>query len=196
MKYFLLTILSVLAMSCDPKNPDHKEIIIYKVHYRPNSRIIDTLRVSQNDSKIFTKKEVLTRHPEKTPEPQTVYQLKEPLDGVFYYIHDSEGRLVMAGRYDAHYIYGSVRNDEGNFYNVRYYSYRKNGKLKTIHYMEDGRNLKTQTYDRKGQLDEVLYRDKKSGNTTKLEIYENGEVKKTRVYKSFDQYYTVPGRWP
>ncbi|WP_262692944.1 hypothetical protein [Epilithonimonas vandammei] len=35
--------------------------------------------------------------------------------------------------------------------------------------------------------------DKKSETTTKVEIYENGEVKKTRVYTSFDNYYTVPG---
>ena len=35
--------------------------------------------------------------------------------------------------------------------------------------------------------------DKKSETTTKVEMYENGEVKKTRVYTSFDNYYTIPG---
>jgi|GEM_PF-644970 len=197
MKYYWAIILpALILLGCDTKTADQKDITISKVHYKPNSKIIDTLWVSQNDTAVFIKKEIMTRNPERRPEPQTVYELKSPKDGIFYYIHDPKGLLVMAGRYDAQYIYDGIMTDNGNFYNVRYYSYRDDGRIKSIHYMEDGRNLKTETYNRKGQLDEVLYLDKKSGNTSKVEIYDNGEVKKTRVYTSFYNYYTVPGKTP
>ncbi|RKE88395.1 hypothetical protein [Epilithonimonas arachidiradicis] len=187
--FFLLLIL----MSCDTKETGHKNIIISKAHYKPNSKIIDTLWVSQNDSIVFNQKEIMIGNPGQTPEPVTIYELKRPKDGVYYYIYDNEGKLFMEGRYDAQYTYEGHTTKQGDFYNSKTYRYRDNGKLRSVHYMEDGRNVKTELYNRKEQLDEVRYIDKKSETTTKVEIYENGEVKKTRVYTSFDNYYTVPG---
>lgn len=187
--FFLLFIL----MSCDTKGTEQKNIIISKVHYKPNSKVIDTLWVSQNDSKVFLQKEVMSGNPGQRPEPVTIYELKAPVDSAYYYIYDNEGKLFMEGRYDSEYTYEGITTDQGNFYNSKSYRYRDNGKLRSVHYMEDGRNLKTESYNRKEQLDEVRYIDKKSETTTKVEIYENGEVKKTRVYTSFDNYYTVPG---
>lgn len=187
--FFLILIL----MSCDTKGTEQKNIIISKVHYKPNSKIIDTLWVSQNDSKVFLQKEVMSGNPEQRPEPITIYELISPIDGAYYYIYDNEGKLFMEGRYNSEYTYEDQVYKQGNFYNSKSYRYRDNGKLRSVHYMEDGRNVKTESYNRKEQLDEVRYIDKKSETTTKVEIYENGEVKKTRVYTSFDNYYTVPG---
>ncbi|WP_312825729.1 hypothetical protein [Epilithonimonas sp.] len=186
--FFLILIL----MSCDTKGTEQKNIIISKVHYQPNSKIIDTLWVSQNDSKVFLQKEVMSGNPGQRPEPITIYELKAPIDGAYYYIYDNEEKLFMEGRYDSEYTYEGQVYKQGNFYNSKSYRYRDNGKLNSVHYMEDGRNVKTESYNRKEQLDEVRYIDKKSVTTTKVEIYENGEVKKTRVYTSFDNYYTVP----
>ena len=188
-----LVLMVIFLQSCDTKGTENENIIISKVHFKPNSKIIDTLWVSQNDSTVFAQKEVMTRNPERMPEPITVYELKEPKDGVYYYIYDREGKLFLEGRYDSKYTYDGITTNQGNFYNSKSYSYRNNGKLSSVHYMEDGRNLKTESYNRKEQLDEVRYIDKKSATTTKVEIYENGEVQKTRVYTSFDNYYTVPG---
>jgi len=187
--FFLLLFL----MSCDTKGIEHKNVIISKVHYKPNSKIIDTLWVSQNDSKVFLQREMMSGNPGQRPEPVTIYELKAPVDGAYYYIYDNEGKLFMEGRYDAKYNYEGHTNEHGDFYNSKTYRYRDNGKLRSVHYMEDGRNVKTESYNRKEQMDEVRYIDKKSETTTKVEIYENGEVKKTRVYTSFNNYYTVPG---
>jgi len=60
-------------MSCDTKGTEQKNIIILKIHYKPNSKIIDTLWVSQNDSKVFLQKEVMSGNPGKRPEPITIY---------------------------------------------------------------------------------------------------------------------------
>jgi len=194
MKTLLLPFFFILILiSCDTKGTEQKNIIISKVHYQPNSKIIDTLWVSQNDSKVFLQKEVMSGNPGQRPEPITIYKLKAPIDGAYYYIYDNEGKLFMEGRYDSEYTYEDQVYKQGNFYNSKSYRYRDNGKLNSVHYMEDGRNVKTESYNRKEQLDEVRYIDKKSETTTKVEIYENGEVKKTRVYTSFDNYYTVPG---
>lgn len=81
--------------------------------------------------------------------------------------------------------------EQGNFYNsVRYY-YKKNGKLEAAHYHEDGRNLKTEIFDSEKSLKEVIYLDKKSSDKTKIEIYDKGQLDETRIYASFNNYYTV-----
>ena len=180
-------------MGCDTKGTEQQNIIISKVHYKPNSKVIDTLWVSQNDSAVFSQKEVMSGNPGQRPKPVTIYELKVPKDGVYYFIYNNLGKLVLEGRYDSEYTYEGQLYKQGNFYNSKTYKYRDNGKLTSVHYMEDGRNLKTEVYDRKERLKEIRYIDKKSETTTKVEIYENGEVKKTRVYTSFDNYYTVPG---
>lgn len=191
--HLLPCFLILILLSCDTKGTEQKNIIISKVHYKPNSKIIDTLWVSQNDSAVFIQKEVMSGNPGQRPKPITIYELKAPKDGVYYYIYDNEGKLFLEGRYDSEYTYEGQLYKQGNFYNSKTYRYRDNGKLTSVHYMEDGRNLKTEVYDRKERLKEIRYIDKKSETTTKVEIYENGEVKKTRVYTSFDNYYTVPG---
>lgn len=178
-------------MSCDSKEPQN--IIISKVRYKPNSKIIDTLWVSQNDSTVFKQEEILTRRPHNTPEFTTRYELKNPKNGVYYFIHNNIGQLILEGRYDSEYMYEEQLNKEGNFYNSKTYRYKKNGKLETIHFMEDGRNLKTEHYDNKKRLTKIRYIDKKSESTTKVEIYDDGILDETRVYTSFDNYYTVKG---
>jgi len=191
--YLPLFFLILILMGCDTKGTEQQNIIISKVHYKPNSKVIDTLWVSQNDSAVFSQKEVMSGNPGQRPKPVTIYELKVPKDGVYYFIYNNLGKLVLEGRYDSEYTYEGQLYKQGNFYNSKTYKYRDNGKLTSVHYMEDGRNLKTEVYDRKERLKEIRYIDKKSETTTKVEIYENGEVKKTRVYTSFDNYYTVPG---
>lgn len=191
MKILILFFFSMFAMSCHSKEPQN--IIISKIHYKPNSKTIDTLWISQNDSTVFKREEVLTRNYHQTPKFETRYELKDPKNGVYYFIHNNIGPLVMEGRYDSEFTYEGHINKHGNFYNSKTYSYKKNGDLETIHYMEDGRNLKTEHYDRKKRLSKIRYIDKKSESTTKIEIYDHGILDKTRVYTSFDNYYTVKG---
>lgn len=191
MKTIIFLLFSMFAMSCNSKEPKH--IIISKVHYKPNSKIIDTLWVSQNDSTVFKREEFLTRNHHQTPKFETRYELRDPKNGVYYFIHNNTGQLIMEGRYDSEFTYEGNLSKQGNFYNSKSYYYKKNGKLSTIHYMEDGRNLKTEHYDRKKRLTKIRYIDKKSGNTRKIEMYANGILDETRVYTSFDNYYTVKG---
>ena len=191
MKTFIFLLFSMFAMSCNSKEPQH--MIISKVHYKPNSKIIDTVWVSQNDSTVFKREEVLTRNHHQTPKFETRYELKDPKNGVYYFIHNNIGQLIMEGRYDSEFTYEGNLSKQGNFYNSKSYYYKKNGDLTTIHYMEDGRNLKTEHYDRKKRLTKIRYLDKKSGSTTKIEIYDDGILDETRVYTSFDNYYTVKG---
>lgn len=191
MKIFSVCLFAIVIMSCNSKEPQN--VIVSKVHYKPDSKIIDTLWVSQNDSTVFKREEVLTRGHHQTPEFVTKYELKDPKDGVYYLIHNNFGQLITEGRYDTEYTYEGNTTKQGNFYNSKTYYYRKNGKLSTIHYMEDGRNLKTEHYDSKKRLTKIRYIDKKSESTTKIEIYDDGILDETRVYTSFDNYYTVKG---
>ena len=183
--------MSIFVLSCDSKEPQN--VIISKVHYKPNSKIIDTLWVSQNDSTVFKREEVLTGNHHQTPKLETRYELINPKNGVYYFIHNNIGQLILEGQYDSEFTYEGHINKNGNFYNSKTYRYKKNGDLETIHYMEDGRNLKTEHYDRKKKLTKIRYIDKKSESTTKIEIYDDGILDETRVYTSFDNYYTVKG---
>lgn len=191
MKNLTFLLFPVLLFCCDSKEPH--EIIISKIHYKPNSKIIDTLWVSQNDSTMFKQEEVLTKQHHQTPKFTTQYTLKNPQNGVYYCIHNPIGQLILEGKYESEFTYEGQLYKQGNFYNSKTYSYKKNGNLETIHFMEDGRNLKTEHYDSQKRLTKIRYIDKKSESTTKIEIYKKGVLDETRVYTSFDNYYTVKG---
>lgn len=192
--YFsVLLILSIVSCNFSKKqNADDKQKkIISKIKLKKNISEIDTLWVSQNDSTVFKKEEFMHARPYSLPELQVIYKLIHPKNNAYYFIHDEFGKLVLEGKYTDRYTYEGVTYNNGNFYNTKGYSYNDDGELTTIHYMEDGRNLKTETYDKKRRLEEIIYRDKKSGATTKVEFYDEGQLEKTRFYTSFDQYTTV-----
>lgn len=191
MKNLTFLLLQILMLSCDSKEP--QTVVISKVHYKPNSKIIDTLWVSQNDSTVFNQKEEMSGNLGQRPKLVTNYELKAPKNGVYYFIHNPIGQLIMEGQYDSEFTYDEQLYKHGNFYNSKTYSYNKNGNLETIHYMADGRNLKTEHYDSQKRLIKIRYIDKKSESTTKVELYKNGVLAETRVYTSFDKYHTVKG---
>ena len=165
--------------------------IISKIKYIKNTAEIDTLWVSQNDSTVFRQEEVMIHRPCSNPEFSIRYELINPKVNSYYFIYNEQQQLVLEGKYTKEYTYEGATEKLGNFYNSKSYSYKSNGKLKAIHYMEDGRNSKLELYDRKKRLKEITYYDKKSSDKTKIEIYDNGQLEETRIYTSFDNYYTV-----
>lgn len=152
---------------------------------------IDTVRVFQNDSNVFNKVITFVTRPCSKPQLATFYELIEPKDGVYYFIYNEKKQLIKEGKYTASYTYEGRINENGGFYDSKSYNYKKNGKLNFIHYQEEGRNLKTEYFDSKKRIKGIRYLDKKSGDTSKIEIYKKGKLKETRVYKSFSTYYTV-----
>lgn len=191
-EYIILYSILGIFTGCNlTKQAADKEIIISKIHNKRNDNETDTLRVSQNDTTVFKQVENINNRPCSNPEITTVYELREPNDGAYYYIYNSTGKLVMEGKYTKEYLYEGVLYEHGNFYNSVSYYYKKNGKLKAVHYQQDGRNLKTEFFDSDKILKEVIYFDKKSSDKIKVEIYDKGQLDETRIYTSFDNYYTV-----
>jgi hypothetical protein len=186
----LYSIFSIIN-GCDLKDEDHKEIIVSKKHFKRNASETDTLWVSQNDTTVFKQVEDIIHRPCSNPEFTIRYELINPKNGTYYYIHDNEGKLIMEGKYTKEYLYEGILYKQGNFYNSKNYYYKNSGRLQTIHYQEDGRNLKTEVFDNEKRLEEVIYFDKKSSDKTKTEIYDKGQLDETHIYTSFNNYYTV-----
>ncbi|MGJ1434059.1 hypothetical protein ACR79M_05730 [Sphingobacterium spiritivorum] len=187
-----LFVLSICCVSCSFDNAEHKQSsIISKIKYKSGSSEADTLWVSQQDTAVFRREEIMTHRPCSNPELEERFELRTPVNGAYYYIYDDHQQLLMEGKYTSESTVEGSTVKEGNFYNSKTYSYKTNGDLKAIHYREDGRDVKTESFDGNKRLKEILYRDKKSGNIQKVEIYRNGKLKETRVYKSFDTYTTL-----
>lgn len=191
-----MTLLILLSFcSCvyvpDKKVEREKNIIISKIKLKKNASESDTLWVSQNDSTVFKKEEVLTHRPCSTPKFEIRYELLKPVDQAYYYIYNDKQQLISEGKYTKEFTYEGQTMKVGNFYNQKSYYYKDNGKLKTIHYMKDGRNDKVEFYDRKKRLNSITYYDKRSSDKSKVEIYDKGKLKETRIYKSFDNYDVV-----
>ena len=156
------------------------------------SQNVDTLRVSQNDTIFFIKIGYISHRPCSKAKIVTSYRLRNPKNSVYYYIYNDKKQLVKEGKYTSQYIYEDVKYD-GGFYNLKYYNYRKNGSLSSIHYQKDGRNAKTEYYSRKNKLKRIRYIDKKTDTPTKTEYYKNNKLKETRVFTNFyaNKYYTI-----
>lgn len=192
--FLWLPVSIMMACNCTKgKNDgDRKENgIISKIHHKVGPNDTDTLWVSQNDSTVFRKEEVMVKHPDSYPKLSVRYILINPKDGAYYFIYNDNQQLIEEGKYTAQYTYEGITYHDGNFYNLKSYSYKKNGNLRTKHYQEDGRNLKTEFFNNDRQLTEIKYFDKKSSGIEKVEIYKKGKLKETRIYKSFDNYDTV-----
>lgn len=185
-----------IMMACNDatlkKNDNRKENdIISKIHHKSGANDTDTLWVSQKDSTVFRKEELMVKHPDSYPRLVERYTLITPKDGAYYFIYNDKQQLIQEGKYTAHYIYEGITYNEGNFYNHKTYSYKKNGRLRTKHYQEDGRNTKTEFFNNDGQLTEIRYFNKKSSDIEKVELYKKGKLKETRIYKGFNNYDTV-----
>ena len=192
----LLLLSVIVMMGCHydkgVKDKHKKEnMIISKVHHKTGHGDVDTLWISQNDSTAFRKEELLIHRPDRYPEFSVRYVLLNPKDGAYYFIYNDKKQLVEEGKYSAQYTYEGITYDQGNFYNLKRFSYKKNGHLQTIHYQEDGRNLKTEFFAGDGQLTQIKYFNKKSSDIDKVEIYRNGKLKETRIYKGFNTYDVV-----
>lgn len=193
-KLLILLTISIFLISCDfgnAQNSNTKTAIISKIKLKTNNAESDTLWVSQNDASVFIREEGYITRPCSNPEFHISYSLKEPKVDAYYFIYNPEQQLVMEGKYTMMKIHPDKKEELGNLYNSKSYTYRKNGKLHYIHYMVEGRNGSTETYDRKKRLTKISYRDKKSGDTNKVEIYRKGKLKETRNYYSFSNYTTV-----
>src|SRR5690606_26685264 len=108
----------------------------------------DTLWVSQDDTTVFHREVGRIHRPCSRPEVVVEYELIHPRDSAYYLIYNDKGLLIMEGRYRAKYISGDIVYDQGNFYTYKSYHYKRNGLLESIHYMEDGRNLKIEHFNR------------------------------------------------
>lgn len=189
----LLILLSFCSCVYVPDKKEEKEenIIISRIKLKKNASEPDTLWVSQNDSTVFKKEEVMTHRPCSNPKFEIRYELLKPVDQAYYYIYNDKQQLISEGKYTKEFTYEGQTSKVGNFYNVKSYYYKDNGRLKTIHFMKDGRNDKVEFYDRKRRLNSITYYDKKSSDKSKVEIYDKGKLKETRIYKSFDNYDVV-----
>jgi hypothetical protein len=197
LKYFLLCFF-VSIVSCkftDRKgNAKNENTIISKIHYKINSSETDTIWVSQNDTTAFRQIEEMITRPCSNPELVKRYELLKPRNEAYYFIYNNKAQLISEGKYTNEYIYEGQTYKVGNFYNSKDYFYESNGNLDAIHYMVDGRSNKTESFDSKKRLTEVIYFNEKSSNKTKVEIYDDGELEKTHIYTSFDNYYTVKAK--
>lgn len=187
----LLCLAGCILTSKEDNSKGDESTIISKIRYKSNTNEIDTLWVSQNDTTKFKKEEILITRPCSNPELSIQYILTDPVNDAYYFIYNDKQQLIMEGKYTREYTYAEATIKEGNFYNSKDYSYRKNGSLDLIHYMKDGRNYKTEYFDRKKRLTKIRYFDKRSGNLEKIELYKNDQLKETRVYTSFSNYYTI-----
>ena len=185
---FILTLISC-GFNTEKKYNEKENTIISRIKYKKNTAEIDTLWVSQNDTTVFRQEEVMLTRPCSNPEFSMRYELLKPINEAYYFIYDNEKKLVLEGKYTNEYIYEGQINKSGDFYNSKSYFYKSNGKLKAIHYMEDGRNKKVELFDSKKRLTQITYFDKRSSDKTKVEIYDHGELEETRMYTSFDNYY-------
>ncbi|UIR56794.1 hypothetical protein LZQ00_03010 [Sphingobacterium sp. SRCM116780] len=166
----------------------------FKIAFAQNAAHMDTLIVSQNDTTVFEKRETVNYQPCSRPRLYTYFELKNPKDGTYYFIHNEKDQLVKEGKYTSTYMYEGRKYEQGNFYNSKTYTYKNNGHLATIHYQEDGRNVKTEFFDQEKRLEKIRYIDKKAEETTKLKFYKKGKLKETRIYSSFDTYYTIKAK--
>lgn len=185
--YLFVGSLFLSAISCDG-NPSKKTVIISKIKLKTNEKECDTLWVSQNDTKVFRKDTVLAGGAGQKPKERIDYTMIAPKIDAYYYIYNEYGQLDMEGKYEKKYNDSNYSYTTPNFYNSKSYSYRDNGHVKSMHEQRDGRGYKTEIYNRKEKLDEIIYFDKKSNNKRKVEIFNDGKLKETRVYKSFDNY--------
>lgn len=193
----LFLVFSIICSSFMKGNDgDKKEnVSISKINYKINYLTErDTLRVFQNDPSVFKRTEDIITRPCSNPEPTIRYELINPQDNAYYLIYNDKKQLVLEGVYTPQYTYEGILYKNGDFYNSKTYSYTKNGDLDTVHYMEDGRNLKTEYFDTKIQLTKIRYLDKKSGELSRIELYKNGHLKETRTYVSFNKYTTVKAK--
>lgn len=193
MKNFLLFLFLLLKCSgfCSTLKNNHLQDnahVFQKTNYQTDT---DTLRVFQNDSTVFNKVITFLTRPCSKPQLATFYELIEPKEGVYYFIYNEKKQLLKEGKYTANYTYEGIIYTKAAFYDSKSYNYKKNGKLNFIHYQEEGRNLKTEYFDSKKRIKRIRYLDKKSGDVSKIEIYKRGQLKATRVYKSFSTYDTV-----
>lgn len=151
----------------------------------------DTLRVSQDDQSVFRYEKALITRPCSKPQFQDRYELIHPQIDTYYFIYNPKKELIFEGKYTAKGHDEKPLYKKVNFYNSKRYYYKKNGQLEMIHYQEDGRNSKTEYFDGKKRLVKIRYIDKKSEETSKIEIYKNNRLAETRTYTSFSQYTTV-----
>ncbi|MGU3376106.1 hypothetical protein [Chryseobacterium sp. M5A1_1a] len=193
MLFLLFNTLMIIGCNYTKRNDNSEKgnPVISKIYHKSGHSDTDTLWVSQNDSTVFKKEELPIRRPESNPELYINYELIKPKDNAYYFIYNDKKQLIKEGKYTAQYTYEGIIYKTGNFYNFKIYNYKRNGNLETIHYQEDGRNLKTEFFDSEKRLTKIRYLNKKSSNTEKIEIYKKGKLKETRVYTSFYNYYTV-----
>lgn len=196
MKIQLVFLFFAISIGCffAKANPYDGNWNIDEVYFSASSDDTDTLRVFQNDSAVFRKEELIVKNPDSYPKLTVRYELIHPQDKAYYFIYNDKKQLVIEGKYSTQYTYEGITYEQGGFYNSKTYSYKKNGSLETIHYQEDGRNLKTEYFNSDKKLTKIRYFNKKSSDTDKIEIYKKGKLKETRTYKGFNSYDTVKGK--
>ena len=167
------------------------KIIISKIKQKQSSKETDTIWTSQNDSTAFVKEEGYIHRPCSMPELFTSFKLIKPIDQAYYYIYNNSQQLILEGKYSAQYTYNNKIINEGDFFDNKTFTYNDDNELETIHYSVDGRNFKLELYDNDHQINEIIFYDKQSGNTSRIEIYDNNKLTKTKVYTSFDEYKTI-----
>lgn len=118
------------------------------------SQALDTLNVNQHDSTIFNANIEWIQRPCSKPEWSTTFELISPQKNTYYLIYNKENQLVKEGLYSTITV-DSVAYD--GILNAKNYTYYKNGKIQSIFYQENGRNLKHEYYNKRGKLKKIKY---------------------------------------
>ncbi len=130
-----------MILGCTITNNDY---ILLKEKYKKSK---DTLVISQTDTTMFEKRDFYQNcsfNIFKSNKPDaTVYILKNPINGVYYYVFNDKNQLVAEGKYTK----GNGRMNFGEGYFERTYQYKKNGKLNSIDYYKKGKLIKTIVYN-------------------------------------------------
>lgn len=118
------------------------------------SQAIDTLNVNQHDSTVFNANIEWIQRPCSKPEWSTTFELISPQKNAYYLIYNKENQLVKEGLYSTITV-DSVTYD--GILNAKNYTYYKSGKIRSIFYQENGRNLKQEYFNKRGKLRVTKY---------------------------------------
>lgn len=157
----------------------------------PISLLDDTLKVYHSDTSQFLELPRFAHYPCSRPKVNMYYELINPKENTYYFVYNTKNQLSLEGKYTFRDSTAGIHSNNGGFYNARRYYYKKNGVLESMYSQDEGRNSKTEFYDKRKRITKINYYDKKSGDLSIVEIYRKGILKETRTYIGFRNYTTV-----
>lgn len=163
-----------------------------KVYDKVLKRLLeDTLEVYHSDTSQFLELPRFAHYPCSKPKVNMYYELIDPNENTYYYIYNTKNQLSLEGKYTFRDSTAGIHSKNGGFYNSRRYYYKKSGVLESMHSQDEGRNSKTEFYDKRKRITKIKYYNRKSGDLSTVEIYRKAKLKETRTYNGYRNYTIV-----